>query len=69
MIVISALQGDALYSLYCRVVEVHDVYGMNITYEVAGPSKRQSDFFKCSLSECHLNGECLVQVGDTGPVK
>ena len=51
--------------LVCRVVEVHDVYGMNITYEVARSSQRR-DFFKCSLSECNLNGECLVQVSTKG---
>ncbi len=50
-----------LQILLCRVVEVHDVYGVNITYEVARPAQREN-FFKCSLSECHLNGECLVQV-------
>jgi hypothetical protein len=54
--------------MLCRVVEVHDVYGVNITYEVARPAQREN-FFKCSLSECHLNGECLVQVPHAFPQK
>jgi hypothetical protein len=57
-----------IQKLLCRVVEVHDVYGVNITYEVARPAQREN-FFKCSLSECHLNGECLVQVPHAFPQK
>ncbi len=57
-----------IQKLVCRVVEVHDVYGVNITYEVARPAQREN-FFKCSLSECHLNGECLVQVQHGYPKK
>jgi hypothetical protein len=56
------------HNLLHRVVEVHDVYGVNITYEVARPAQREN-FFKCSLSECHLNGECLVQVPRGFPPK
>ena len=52
-----------LYFLfYNRVMEVSDVFGFNMTYEVARNQDRGISFFKCSLSECHLNGECIVQV-------
>jgi len=43
-------------------MEVSDVFGFNMTYEVARNQDRGISFFKCSLSECHLNGECIVQV-------
>ena len=43
-------------------MEVSDVYGLNMTYEVARVVDREEPFFVCSLSTCNLNGECIVQV-------
>ena len=45
-----------------RVMEVSSVYGLNLTYEAGRDTERGDSFFKCSLTTCHLNGECIVQV-------
>ena len=54
--------GPSLKAFLLRVMEVSDVYGMNMTYEVARSEERGEDFFKCSLTTCHLNGQCIVLV-------
>ena len=45
-----------------RVMEVSDVFGLNMTYEVARQEDRSKSFFKCSLTICSFNGQCIVQV-------
>jgi len=49
--------------LHKRVLEVDDVYGFNITYELMPNEIGRTD--ACTLGLCNFNGECFLNVNST----
>jgi len=48
---------------HLRFMELHNMYGVNITYEVAKSLDRINKF-NCSAQLCHYNGRCIVQASE-----